>query len=41
VLALITMPADALFGRGGLLALSIAGLAGGLLLARRARKRLG
>jgi len=35
------MPADALFGRAGLLAISIVGLAGGLLLARRARKRLG
>jgi len=41
VLALVTMPADALFGRAGLLAISIVGLAGGLLLARRARKRLG
>lgn len=41
VLALVTMPADALFGRGGLLAITIVGLAGGLLLGRRALKRMG
>jgi hypothetical protein len=40
VLALVTMPADALFGRGGLLSISLVGLAGGLLLARRAWRRM-
>ena len=40
VLALVTMPADALFGKAGLLAISVVGLAGGLLLSRRAWKRL-
>jgi hypothetical protein len=38
-LSLITMPADALFGQRGLLALGVAGLAGGAALAWRTRRR--
>ncbi|MDH4130958.1 MAG: hypothetical protein OEW17_01720 [Gemmatimonadota bacterium] len=38
-LALVTMPADAMFGRSGLLTLGAAGLAGGAALAWRSRRR--
>jgi len=38
-LALITMPADALFGRTGLLTIGMSGLAGGAVLAWRAWQR--